>query len=311
MIAPVPQPALPRRRPLDEPNLDRASTTPSPSPDPVEPTDETPTPAPEPPGLREQLGRTIAAVKQLVGAHIELAKAELGDVMEEVQRVAVLAGIAIGALILVGLLLTVGLMLFLGEAIFGSIGWGILHGTLLLAGVAIACALIALGVDAPRIGRSLSVAIVLGVVVGVVLGLGVTNRAWTALGDAVAGNISADIRPLVVAAGTLGLIGAVIGLVAGARGGGGRGAIAGLILGAVVGVGLGALTAIALGPRLGAAVGVTVALTAWLALMGLDVMRRGIDVEALKNRFIPKQTVETTKETIEWVRAQTPLGRKS
>ena len=45
--------------------------------------------------------------------------------------------------------------------------------------------------------------------------------------------------------------------------------------------------------------------------MGLEVSRRGVDAEALKARFLPRQTMDTTKETIEWVRAQTPLGRKS
>ena len=33
--------------------------------------------------------------------------------------------------------------------------------------------------------------------------------------------------------------------------------------------------------------------------------------DSLKARFTPSQTIETTKETIEWVREQTPLGRKS
>ncbi len=41
------------------------------------------------------------------------------------------------------------------------------------------------------------------------------------------------------------------------------------------------------------------------------VFRHGIDTEKLKDRFVPDQTIDTTKETIEWVRAQTPLGRKS
>jgi hypothetical protein len=231
--------------------------------------------------------------------------------MDEVKRVAALAGVAIGALLLVALLLTVGLMLFVGETLFGSMGWGIVHGTLLLVALAVAMGLIALGVGGGRIGRSLGLAILVGAAVGVVLGLDLTNRAWTAVGDAVAGNVSADIRPLVVAAGSLAVIGALLGLLLGARSGGGSGAIGGLVAGAVLGAGLGALTAIALGPRVGAAIGVTVALIAWLALMALDVKRTGIDTEALKARFIPSQTMDTTKETIEWVRAQTPLGPKS
>jgi hypothetical protein len=41
------------------------------------------------------------------------------------------------------------------------------------------------------------------------------------------------------------------------------------------------------------------------------VFRHGIDMGKLKDRFVPVQTIETTKETIEWVREQMPLGRKS
>ena len=110
--------------------------------------------------------------------------------------------------------------------------------------------------------------------------------------------------------GSLGIILAIIGVVALRAG---AGAVGGLIGGADRSAPLlGALTAIASARRSGAAIGVAVGLIAWLALIGLRVMRAGgIDGEALKARFYPSQTIETTKETIEWVREQTPLGRKS
>ena len=85
------------------------------------------------PGLGEQLGATKGSAKRLLDAHVELAKAEFADIGDEIKRVAVFAGIAIGAAIFAGLLLGVGLPLFFGEWIFGSIGWGILLGLLLLA----------------------------------------------------------------------------------------------------------------------------------------------------------------------------------
>ena len=40
--------------------------------------------------------------------------------------------------------------------------------------------------------------------------------------------------------------------------------------------------------------------------MALDVSRTGIDVEALQQRFIPTQTIETSKETLEWLRRRMP-----
>jgi hypothetical protein len=104
---------------------------------------------------------------------------------------------------------------------------------------------------------------------------------------------------------------AVVGLLAGLRAAGAGGAIGGLIGGAIVGVLLGAFTALRWGPHAGAAAGIAVGLILWPALFAASVMRRGIDFEALKNRLWPNQTIETTRETIEWVRKQTPLGRKS
>jgi len=61
----------------------------------------------------------------------------------------------------------------------------------------------------------------------------------------------------------------------------------------------------------GAALGVWVALIVWPILAGREVLRTGIDGEALRQRFMPDQTIELTKETIEWVRARTPLAPKS
>ena len=92
-------------------------------------------PAPE---LREQFGATRAAAIGLVKAHLELARAEFADILDEIKLVAILVGLAFVALFAVSLLLPIGLSLFIGETLFGSLGWGVLHGTLLLLGVAMA-----------------------------------------------------------------------------------------------------------------------------------------------------------------------------
>ena len=221
-------------------------------------------------------------------------------------------GVAIGAAIFAGLLVAIGTPLFLGEWLFGSIGWGILLGLLLMLAIAVAAGVMAL--DASRswgVGGPFLAAAVIGVVVGIVLGLDLTNRAWTAAGDAVAGNIDASYRPLVVAAVSLAIIGGVLGLIAGAAAGGIGAGIAGLVGGAIAGALLGVLTAIATGPRVGAAIGVAVGLMAWIGLMGVDIARHGVDTEELKERFWPDRTIEVTKETIEWARKRMPLMRKS
>ena len=263
------------------------------------------------PGLREQLGATRGAFVRLISAHIALARAELADIMAEVQQVAILAGIAIGALIVAGFLVPIGLSLFLGQTLFGSMGWGVLHGPLLLIDLALVMILVALGVGGGRLGVDFVIAALFGLVVGLVLGLDLTNRAWTAVGEAIAPNLGSDIRPFVVAAALLAILFAVLGLIGGGRSGGMAGALGGGILGAILGALLGLLTAIAVGPRVGAAIGVTVWLLAWPVTMGIGVARRGIDTEALKARFWPDETINTTKETIAWVRARTPLGPRS
>lgn len=193
----------------------------------------------DPPGLRAQVSAVIGAVRRLLTAHVELAKVEAGAIAGEVGRVALLGGIALAAVLLVGLLLSVGLLLFLGEWLFGSIGWGVAIGAMLLIDIAIGAVLIALGVRRGQTGRAVGLAVLVGVAVGLVLGL---TRAF-------------GTPPLV--------------------------AIAGLS-----------------------------ALIAWPIVAGYGVARRGIDTDALRARFYPDQTIETTKETIEWMRRRTPLGPK-
>jgi hypothetical protein len=151
--------------------------------------------------------------------------------------------------------------------------------------------------------------IVVGVIIGVALALNLPNQAYTAIGDATALPVEPGIRPLVVGL----LIGGFIGLIAGlfaavqmnAQRGGRFVALAGLT---VLGFALGAFTAITFGPQVGAGIGITVGYLTWMALMGTDVARTGIDVEALKNRFYPVQTIDTGKETLEWLQKRMPPG---
>ena len=201
--------------------------------------DESGGPTSVPKGLREQIGAVRGAVQRLVSAHLDLARAEASEIGGEIGRVALLAGAAFGGLFIVGLLLPIGGLLYLSDWLLGSIGWGVLLGTIVLLEVAVVAVLVALGVQGSRIARDFLVALLTAAVVTILL----------------------------------------LKFVAGAQ----------------VSVALGLLTLFA----------------AWPVLIGLDVGRTGIDTDALKARFFPTQTIETTKETIEWVRERTPLGRKS
>jgi MFS family permease len=266
----------------------------------------------DPPGLRTQVGATFDAGKRLLRAHVELAKTELGEIVDEVKRMVALGGAAIGILLVAALLLFIGGILFLGEWLFGSIGWGVLLGTLFLVDVALVLLLAALDVSGKRIATSFVIAAVVGIGVGLVLGLDVLHQGWQALGDAVASNVIADqaTRTPVTAVAGLAIVAGILGFLGGIRSGLGA-AIGGLLVAAIVGAIIGWITATPVSAQVGAALGVLVALIAWPILSGLDVARRGIDGEALANKFKPDETINLTKETIEWVRARTPLVPKS
>ena len=263
-----------------------------------------------PPGLRQQLLATIEAVKRLAGAHLALAKAEASEIVAEVKRLVGLALGALGVILLAALLLFLGGILFLGEWLFGSIGWGVLLGALLLLDLALTLALLAIGIAGRRLGRDVVVAVVIGVVAGLVLGFDLAHRGWSSLGDQVLPTIDPAWRATLAAVASLAIIGAVLGLLSGIRSGGGT-AVGSAFGWAVVGVILGLITATSLAPQVGAALGVLAGLIAWPALSGLGVARSGIDGKALKAKFTPEQSIEQAKETIEWVRARVPLAPKS
>jgi len=247
----------------------------------------------------------------LVVAHIDLAKAEATAIAGEVGRVAAAGAAAFMLVVFAIFLAIIGTSMLIGEAVLGSIGWGVLHGVELFLSLAIAAVLLALGVSPRRIIGALVVAIIVGIVVGVVLGLDLLNQAYTYIGDRTGLAVATDIRPLVVGVLIVGALGLILGIITAFRmsGSGGRFvAIAGMT---VAGVALGAFTAITFKPEVGAGIGIAVGYLTWMALMGVDVSRTGIDVEALKARFTPTQSIETGKETLEWLQKRMPPGTGS
>ena len=264
----------------------------------------------QPPGLRAQLGATFAAGKRLFRAHVDLAKVELSEIVDEVKRMVALIGAAIGVLVLAGLLFGIGLFLFLGEWLFGSIGWGVLLGTLLLVDVAVVAFLLALDVKGARVGSAFVIAVIVGAVVGAVFAFDLPHRGWTALGDAVAGAYDPSTRTVLLAIGASAAVGAILGLLNRMAGGVGD-AVSGIVVGGIIGAAIGGVTVISVAPTVGAAVGVLVALVLWPILGARDLMRTGVDGEAIMKKFTPDETIGLTKETIEWVRARMPLVPKS
>ena len=244
---------------------------------------------------------------RLLTAHVELAKAELSAIGGEIAKVAAFAGVAFLAAVFVVFLLTIGISLFLAEWILGSMGWGVLHGTLLAIGVGTACILAAVGVSGRRLGRDLVIGVVVGVLASIVFGLALPNQLYDAIGDAVAPAWDPAYRPLLVGI----IVGLAVGLIVGLilafgamRSGGGR--VTAVLGATVLGGLLGAFTAISFHPQIGVGIGITIGYLAWIAAMAIDIYRTGVDVEALKARFTPTQTIDTSKETLEWLKSRMP-----
>ena len=245
---------------------------------------------------------------RLVMAHIDLAKAEASAIGGEIARVAALAGIAIAVVLLAMILAVIGTSLFLGEWLLGSMGWGVLHGILLFTGIAIACTIAALGVSGARIGQAFIVAVIVAVIVGVGLALALPNQAYRSIGESLLPNVEPGVRPLVVGVVLIGILGLLVGLIGALRAGGTGFRGSAIVGGALAGAVLGAISAVDTGVQVGAAIGITIGYLVWILLMGVDITRRGIDVEDLKARFYPKETIETSKETLAWLQSKLPPG---
>ncbi len=71
---------------------------------------------------------------------------------------------------------------------------------------------------------------------------------------------------------------------------------------------LGAVTAIDTGPQVGIGIGITVGYLTWIAMMATTSRAAGVDVETIKARFYPTQTIETSKETLAWLQSKMPPG---
>ena len=212
------------------------------------------------------------------------------------------------AVLFVAIFAVVGTSLFLGEWVLGSLGWGVLHGILLLSAIALACGLVAVGVSGRRIGGAFLIGAIIGLIVGVLMALELPNQAYTAIGQNLLPNVEPGVRPLVVGAAIFGLVGLVIGIIVVVRGRDGGLRAAAFISAVLLGLIIGAISATTLGPQVGAGIGIAVGYVAWIALMVLDVSRTGIDVEKLKARFYPTQTIETSKETLAWLQSKMPPG---
>jgi len=255
--------------------------------------------------MREQLGRVRAAARSLIDAHLALLRAEMAVIADEVKQIAAFVGGIVALALYAVTLLAIGGTLFLGEWIFGSIGWGVLHGTLLAIGAIIALALLIIDAPRPLIVRPLATGAAVGIVVTFVLGLNLPrNLSEWAAGLVIANGVQLDPQyaPAVVAMVVFAIVFALVGLYIGARSEGGLGAFQGFIVGALAGALFGLLFGgLEYGWQGAAAIGVTAGLVTWIALMGWRASKANLDPQARFERLWPRQTYETALETKAWM----------
>jgi hypothetical protein len=267
---------------------------------------------PATPGLGAQFGRTRAAFARLFRAHVDLLKAELGEIIGIVGSMAAKGALALALALLLGIMLYVGGLLFLGEWLFGSIGWGLAHGVLLPIGGIVALVLgIVGGTRGPAL-LSLAIATLLAVALGVLLGTNVLHSS--------AQYFAGTLGPPLDSAGVIGALAGLV-IVGGLfailffRLAGGAGALGGLLLGGLIGALLGFVASAgewAWGPAVGLAIGI--GLIAW-PILNIAFTWPRLDVEKHFARLAPRQTMAAFEETRTWMEEQwqsrsPKLGRK-
>ena len=137
----------------------------------------------EAPGLKAAFGRTRAAIQRLVSAHIDLLKAELEQALREVAIIAGLAAVALVLALLLLILVWVGTWLFLGEWLFGSMGWGILHGTLFTIALIVPIGLNLAGGSVGAWARAFVISLVVAIVLSVLFASNVMRTTAVWLGE--------------------------------------------------------------------------------------------------------------------------------
>jgi hypothetical protein len=260
--------------------------------------------------LRSAFAQTRAALRSLVVAHVDLLKAELQVAMREVAIIAGLVGAALVLAVLLLLLVWVGTWLFLGEWLFGSMGWGILHGTLFTIALMVPIGLNLAGGSVGAWVRAFVISVVLAVVLSVIFASNVIRTTSVSLGQQLQSSISLDpaALPTIGAAVVGAIVFAVLFVLVGLRAG--RPGVL-LVGGVVVGFILGAIFGSVTFDTKGAvAVSIAVALIAWIALAAGLAWRRGIDPKARYEKLIPRASMAQFAATRAYLEQQWQRQRK-
>jgi hypothetical protein len=243
------------------------------------------------------IGRTRDAAQRLVEAHLALLKAELAVTGREIGIVVGMAVAALALLLLMVGLIYTGAFLFIGEWWFGSIGWGVLHGSLFTIALVVPIGLNLAGGWVGAWVRGLLVGIVVTVGFSVLFASNVLRDAAVSAGDQLEASLALEpallptLVGLVAGALVFGLVLFIVGL---RMGGAFRMLVAGALVGAFVGAILGSVTFDTKGAI---ALAWTIGLVAWIALSGLLAARHGFDPEQRYDALVPRQSIAAAEST--------------
>ena len=257
-----------------------------------------PSPRPGPPRpLGESIRRAREAGLRLMNAHLTLLKAELAVTGREIGLIIGLAVAALSlALLMIGLIYT-GTWLFLGEWLFGSLGWGVLHGTLFTVAIIVPIGLDLGGGWMGAWGRGLLIGLGLTVVLSLLFGSNLLRNSAVAAGDQLAPSLALEPALLPTLVGLIaGLL--IVGLalfILGLRVGD---AFRMLVLGAVVGAIVGAILGSVMFDWAGAiAVALTFGLVAWIGFTIYLAVKRGFDPGARYDPLVPRESIAAIEGT--------------
>ena len=264
--------------------------------------------------MGEAVGGVRAAFMRMIDAHITLLRAELAITGKEL---GVIIGLALGAFaiaVLALILLYVGSFLFFGELLFGSMGWGIIHGTLIAAAFIGFVVINLAGGRMDRYGWGAAIGVVVAVFVAALLLSNVGNSGGEAVRDWLNDTFVTEDLPfgdawLVTLGGLLigGLIGLVVAAILGWRSElRGRELITVSIVGFVLG---GFVGAIWFSTRYAAPDGVlglaiTIGLLTWIIAGVVLAARAGFDPEARYANLIPRESIAAFERTREFMTEQ-------
>ncbi len=251
--------------------------------------------------------RMFDAHKALLRAELEITGKELG----------IIVALAVGAFvlaILVGILLYVGSFLFFGELLFGSMGWGVIHGTL-LGGAFIGFVGINLaGGDVRAYGWGAAIGVIVAVVLSALLLSNVGNEAaeWGSRlfgeqvpeGDLPFGNEwVATLVGLVVGAVIVAIVAFTLGWRADQRG---RALAAIVVAGSLVGGFVGAIYASTRYDSAAGVLGLTImlGLITWIIAGVVLANRKGFDPEARYANLMPRESIASFEKTKDFVMEQ-------